>query len=173
MTDRRAGGGGSQSGTAGIGKQIEHIDGPSGVFDLLPDEVPVGGLLGEDAGVLKAHGLDIEHQLLIVDGPLFGQLAHLPVTAAGLAAVIGGVGLFPHGAAGRLPDGLRVGAHQDLFSPALQTLTAAAVQQFIIFPVFRCPHNLVSLLQGEKIACYPIIYQFILPFNSMSVKAAD
>ena len=143
MADGSPRGSGGQGGAAGIGKQVEHADGPAGGADLFPDEVPVGGLLGEDAGVLEAHGLDVEGQLLIMDGPVLGQLANLPVTAAGLAAVIDGVGLLPQGAALRLPDGLRVGPHQDLLSPALQPAAAAAVQQLIVLPMVRCPHNFV------------------------------
>ena len=34
------------------------------------NEIPVGGLLGEQAGMLEAHGLELERQLTVADGPL-------------------------------------------------------------------------------------------------------
>ena len=105
------------------------------------DTGPVGRLLGKDAGVLEAHGLDVEHKVLIADGPMLRQIPDLPAAAAGLAPVVDGVCLGPEGAAGLFPDGLRIGSHQDLLPPALQPLTAAAVQQRIVLPMFRSPHK--------------------------------
>ena len=60
MGDGSSGGSGSQCGSAGIGEEIQNLNGASGVPNLLTEPVPVGSLLGEKACMLKAEGLQIE-----------------------------------------------------------------------------------------------------------------
>ena len=134
--------GAGHGGAAGIGEQIQHADGTAGMADLLHGEVPVGGLFGEQPRVLEVHGLDLEGQLLIADGPALRQFLLIPVAAAGRRAAVAGVGRAPTAVAAlTLPDGLRIGTHQYLLTPALQLLAAAAIQQLIILPTICYPHK--------------------------------
>ena len=96
---------------AGVCEQVEHADGTAGMADHLIDEIPVGGLLGEQSGVLEAHRLELERQIAVVDGPLLGQFADLPLAAARIRAMVDGVRLVPNPALlVARPDGLRVRA---------------------------------------------------------------
>ena len=132
----------SERRAAGVGEQVEHIDGTARAADHAVDEIPVGRLLGEQAGVLEAHGLELEGQLAVMDRPLLGQTADLPFAAARVRAVVDGVRPVPCAAAlGARPDGLRVRAHQHLIAPALDFLAAAAVKHGIVLPVVRDPHK--------------------------------
>ena len=132
-----------------VGEEVQHADGAVSLADGLHGEIPVHRLLGEQTRVLEVHGLDLEGQFLIVDRPALREGILLPVTAARLRTAVAGVGLAPQGAPLHLPNGLRVGAHQDLVVPALQFLTAAAGEQFIIFPAVRNPHISIPPMYRE------------------------
>ena len=113
--------GAGHGGAAGVGEQVQHPDGASRLADLLHGEVPVGSLLRKQPCVLEVHGLHLEPQAFIGDGPAFRQLVLVPVAAAGGGTGVAGVGGLPAPvAAVRIPDGLRVGTHQYLLIPALQ-----------------------------------------------------
>ena len=129
---RRAG----HRGRAGVGKEVEHPDGPPGGTDALHGEIPVGRLLRKDAGVLEVHRLDVEGQPLVTQCPALGQFLLDPLAPSGGGALVPGVVPPPSGMPPlRTPDGLRIGPHQQILAPALQTLAAAAVQQLIVLPV--------------------------------------
>ena len=144
MADRRACICRGERRAARVSEQVEHIDRAVCAADHAVDEIPVGGLLGEQAGVLKAHGFELEGQVAIVDGPLRGQLVDFPLAAARPGAVVDRVRLVPRAAGScARPDGLRVRAHQHLFAPALHLFAAAAVQNGVVLPVVRNPHKLI------------------------------
>ena len=88
--------------------------------------------------MLKAHRFDVERKVFITDFPTVRHLAaDFPVSAAGVGTVINRIGFVPHRVLFfRLPNDLGVGANQRDAPPALQTLAAGAVEQFIIFPIF-------------------------------------
>ena len=131
---------------AGIGKQVQHPDRPTSIANLIHSKIPVHRLLGKQARMLEVHGLYLKGQLIVVNLPAFRQCFFLPVSAAGLRSEISGVCLFPCGMAMiRFPDGLRVRAHQILLVPAFQLFSSAAVQQLIILPLIRNPHQDSSL----------------------------
>ena len=60
MGDRSSGGSGGQCGSAGVGEEIQYLYGTSGIADFFTEPVPVGSLLGEEACMLEAEGLQIE-----------------------------------------------------------------------------------------------------------------
>mgnify|MGYP007057920189 CR=1 FL=1 len=64
-----------------------------------------------------------------MDFPHVGKrLQPLPLAAAGMRAVIAGVGLVPQGAApGRFPENLRIGTDEEDIAPALQPLPIGGV----------------------------------------------
>ena len=103
-----------QSGTAGIGEQVQHPDRTAGSGHLLPDKVPVGSLLREDAGMLEVHGLDVKGQVvLIFDLPALRQIVIRPAAAAGIAADITGIIPLPlTGGMGCIPNYLGIRTHQ-------------------------------------------------------------
>ncbi len=140
MADRSPGRRRRQRRAAGIGKEIEHRNRPPGRADALRDKVPVGRLLGKDAGVLKAHRFDVEGLFTPRHAPAFGQRADAPASAARVRTVVYGVGLCPQRRGAFVPDGLRIRPRKGVISPALQPLSAAAVKQPIIVPVRRNPH---------------------------------
>ena len=134
---------------AGVGEEIQHADGAPRIFDLLARKVPVHGLLGEEARVLEVHGLDLKRKVPVFHLPGFGQPVLVPVSAAGGRAVVAALRAAPAAVrVRRLPYRLRVRPHQDLLSPALQLFSAAAVQQFVIFPSVRDPHIVSPSPQG-------------------------
>ena len=137
-----AGGSAGDGRAAGVGKEVEHFDRPSRLLDLLAGKVPVDRLFGEKPRVLEVHGLDLECEVLILHLPRFGQLVLVPMTAAGGRAVVAALCALPAAVlVGRVPDRLRVGAHQYLLIPPLQLFAVAAVEQFIVFPSVRDPHG--------------------------------
>ena len=96
--------------------------------------------------MLEVHGLDVERQITIGDLPLLGKTVLLPVSAALGGAEVAPLRALPAGVlALRLPDRLRIGAHEDLPPPALQLFSAAAVQQLIILPSVCDPHSSLPL----------------------------
>ena len=134
----------------GFVEEVQHADGPARVFDLLARKIPVDGLLGEQARVLKIHGLDLEFEILVIYRPALWQLFLVPMSAARGRAVIAALRVAPAAVrARRLPDRLRVGPHQNLLSPAFELFSAAAVQQLIIFPTVRDPHTFSPLPHGH------------------------
>ena len=143
MTDAGSGSGTGNGGAAGIGKQVQHIDGPSRIADLVHAPIPVGCLFRENTGVFKIHGFDLKTEFLIANFPFFRQLFGVPLTAAGIAAGIAGI-VFPPAVMifGCLPDHLRVGTHQGILPPALQLFSSGAVQHLIVFPITCDPHAL-------------------------------
>lgn len=50
-------------GTAGIGKQVEHLHRTVSALDHATHQIPIHSLFREQAGVLKAHGLDVKSRL--------------------------------------------------------------------------------------------------------------
>ena len=164
MADAGAGLGAGHSGAAGVGEQVQHTDGTACGADLLHGEVPVGGLLRKEAGVLEVHGLDLKRQVLVADRPALRQLSLVPVAAAGGGAGIPGVGGLPAPVAALcVPDGLGVGAHQYLPVPALQLFAAAAVQQLVILPILCDPHT-------GRTSAFEIVNQFIIQRAAVAVN---
>ena len=124
MEHLRTTGGCRQRGAAGVGEQVQHPYRAPGIGNLLTDKIPVRRLLRKHTGMLEIHGLDVKGQVIpIFDLPAFRQMVVCPVAAAGVGADISGVKLPPlGGSAGRIPDYLRVRAHQNIVAPAFQTL---------------------------------------------------
>ena len=57
MCDRRSCFGSGECGAAGVGKQIEYPQGPSGLFDFLGNPFPVYGLFREKTGMFEGKRL--------------------------------------------------------------------------------------------------------------------
>ena len=107
----------------GIAKEVQDADFSLCLSDFFHGPVPVCGLLGKEAGVLKVHRFDKKGQLTVADAPVLGKIPLIPAAAAGLAAAVTGIAVIPVGiSARRIPDGLRVGPHQIIAPPALQLL---------------------------------------------------
>ena len=142
MTDARARCGCGQRRAAGIGKEIQNADRTPGAADGAIDKVPVGRLLREYTRVLEIHGLDIEGQLTIVNLPALGQAVVRPVPAARGRAGIARVKLTPAAVIlGGEPDDLRVGTHEEIFSPAFELFPVGGVEHLIILPLIGFPHR--------------------------------
>ena len=121
MADRGPGLEAGAGGGSRVAEEVEDADGPARGADLGHGPVPVGGLFGEEAGMLEVHGLDMKAQFLVADGPLSREPALVPAAAAALAAAIAGVPVVPVGVyPGRVPDGLGVRTDQIIVPPALQ-----------------------------------------------------
>ncbi len=130
---------------AGIGKEVQHADGPAGFTDLCHRPVPVGRLLREKAGVLEVHRLDPEAKLPIMHVPGLRNRPFFPAPSAAFAAKIAGVARLPMTVSARgVPDRLRIRPHQIDLPPAFQFLAVGAVQQFIVLPAVRHPHACFS-----------------------------
>ena len=141
MADAGPGGGAGHGGPAGVSEQVQHRDRPSGPADLLLGEVPVGRLLGKQSGVLEVHGLDVEGEAAIGHCPALRHGFVLPLPAAGGGAGVAACVLLPAAVgAGSVPDGLGIRPDQQLVAPALQLLSPAAVDEFIVFPLVGTPH---------------------------------
>ena len=103
-------------------------------------------LLGEQAGVLEAHRLELKRQVAVMNGPLLRQLANFPFAAARVRAVINCIRAVPDLAVlVSRPDGLRVRTLKNLISPSFDFFSAAAVEYGVVFPVIRDPHKIPSL----------------------------
>ena len=147
MAHRGARRGAGQGGPAGIGKKIQHPDGPPGFLDLLPEEIPVDRLLREQPGVLKAGWADLEFQIPVADGPELGVAAvDLPAAAARRGAVIPGIGLLPFRALFRPPNDLRVRPDEDGITPPLQLFSAAGIQDLKVLPLVCDAHGFSHFL---------------------------
>ena len=145
VADRRARSGCRKGGTAGVGEEVQNIDRTACAADLFHNKIPVDRLLGEQAGVLERHGLELEGQLLIRDRPLLGQAANLPLTAARRRAMIDRVCAVPEPVfLGARPDGLGVGTLQEFVTPALELFPAAAVQYLVVRPLVCNPHRFMK-----------------------------
>ena len=146
VADARAALGAGDARRARVCKEVQHTDGTARLLDLLTRKVPVHRLLGKESRVLEVHGLALERQVAVTHLPLLGQLFLVPMSAAGGRAVVASLRVFPAAVrVRRLPDGLRVGTHEDLPPPALQLFAAAAVEQLVILPLVRDPHRLYLL----------------------------
>ena len=79
--------------------------------------------------MLKIHGLNIKGEVILVtDLPTLRQLMIRPMTATGRRTHISGIILLPAGMLmGGIPDYLGIGAHQGIFTPALQPLTVRGI----------------------------------------------
>ena len=140
MADRGARVQRGDGGGACVGEEVQNAYPAPRALYLPHDVVPVRGLLGEDAGVLEVHGLDVEGELAVSYLPVCRQAPLVPGPAAGVAAGIAPVAVLPaRVAARRIPDGLRVGAHEGIAAPALQLFAAGAVDELKIPPVIRRP----------------------------------
>ena len=119
--------------------------------------------------MLEVHRADVEGQLAVTDLPALRQGGLVPAAAAGLTALIAAVAYVPvRIAARRFPDGLRVGAHEIVFAPALQLFPARTVDQFKILPFVRNVHRRSSVHK----AYYSRIIHDILPLKPFMVKGA-
>ena len=129
-------------GTAGIGKQVEHLYRTVSALDHTTHQIPIHSLFREQAGVLKAHGLDVKSQVLIAHLPHSrNALKGLPLATAGAGAHIACPRLCPQAVLPRaIPDHLWVRTNQDFSGPTLQLFAGRAVYQFIIFPVTGYTH---------------------------------
>ena len=162
MADARAGLQTGDGRAAGVGKEVQHRDRAARVLDLFARPVPIHGLLGEEPRVLEVHGLHVEGEIFILHVPALGQAALVPLPAAGFAAGVPPGGALPAWVVPRrLPDGLRVRAHEGIVPPALQLLAARAVDQLIILPVRRNPHSFLRIL---------ILRQDIIPQQTPQVN---
>ncbi len=120
---------------ASVSKEIEHFDRSARVLNQSCHPVPVDRLLGEQAGMLEAGGLDVEFQIFIVDRPLFRQLfLKLPFAAALIRAMIMCIHPIPFCRALHRPDRLRIGTAQYHAAPALQLFAASGIDDLIILP---------------------------------------
>lgn len=105
-----SGGGCRQSGSPGVGKEIQNFYGPSGLPDQPGEPVPVYSLLREQSGMFKAERLEMKSQVIfpggfpaaflqtgqgIGDGPFLRQVKEFPFAAALGAAVVVAVLLPP------------------------------------------------------------------------------
>ena len=113
--------GGRQGGAAGVGKEVEDLNWPSGLPYPPAEPIPVGGLLREQPCVLKAEGLQVECKPFVTNGPLFRQIKKFPLAPAFAAAVVVAVHVFPAFMALRgIPDNLRVRPDQQISAPSFQ-----------------------------------------------------
>ena len=141
MRDLSPGPGAGCRGAAGISEEVEHLERPRGRANPLRHPIPVDGLFGEKAGVLKARGAHIESQIPIGNDPSFRQLAEkFPFAAALLRTVIYRVRPLPKLRRLLRPNGLRVRAAQNHLSPALQLFAPAGIQHLVILPIGRDKH---------------------------------
>ena len=128
VCDSRACLGCCKGGTACVGEEIQHLDRAAGIFDFFREPVPVCGLLREKTGVLEAEGLELEGKLLVVDAPLLWKIKKLPLSATLLAAVIMAVRMLPAVLLSwRIPDDLRIRAHEQVIAPALQLFSTGGI----------------------------------------------
>ena len=160
MKHLRAAGRGRQCRAAGIGKQVQHPHRPTGAGHLFPDEIPVGRLLRENAGMLEIHGFDVKGQVvLIANLPPLGQGIFRPVAAAGIGADIAGIVLLPLGSpAGGIPDYLGIRTHQDMTAPAFQPFAAGGIEHLIVLPFIGNPQHVFT----------PLLLIYLLFLNGLS-----
>ena len=137
-----------QRSAAGVAKQVQNADGAARRLDLFLIPRPVYGLLGEYTRVLKAGGADHQIQIIPADLPFLGQTAAVfPFAAALDRAVIHGIRLVPQIAHGLVfPHHLRVRAHQQGAAPALKSVAAGGIDEFIVFPLICRAHSRFSSL---------------------------
>ena len=143
MRDRCARAGRGQCRTAGVGKQVQHLDRAVRllrlrVTDDLREPRPVHRLLREEPGVLEAERLQQERQVqrVVADAPLLRQVEELPLAASAVAPVVVRIRLPPPRVRFlRGPDNLRIRAHQDIVAPALQFLPARRIEHGIFLPL--------------------------------------
>ena len=92
--------------------------------------------------MLETEGLQVEGEIVIVNGPFTWKIEKFPFSAALLAAVIMSVQLFPFlSFFFGIPNDLRVGTKKNVFSPSFQLFSTGGVYNFIIFPVICYPHS--------------------------------
>ena len=143
MSDLRPCRCGRKGGAAGVGEEVQYFDGTSGAADLLGEPVPVGGLLGKEAGVLEAERLQVEGQGAVTNLPLLRQAEKLPLSAALFAPVLVSVHVLPPAGILRgVPDDLGIRADEDVAAPSFQLLSFRTVYDFIIFPIICNPHSI-------------------------------
>ena len=145
MRDGGSGLSGSQGSAACVCKKVKNLYRPSGCSDFRAEPVPVGGLLGEKPGMLKAEGLQMKCKAIVANGPLIRKIKKFPLSASFTAAVIMTILFFPGGIrVGSVPYNLGIWPYQQVFSPSLQLLASGAVDDFIIVPFICKPHRLTS-----------------------------
>ena len=121
MSDGSSGSSSSQCSTAGICKKIQHFDRTTGIFDFFSEPIPVGSLFREKTGVLKTKRLQVECQIIVMNGPLLRKIKKFPFAAAFFTAMIVSVHFVPSGMfSWGIPDYLRIRANQNIFSPSFQ-----------------------------------------------------
>ena len=74
MRDGGSGLSGSQGSAACVCKKVKNLYRPSGCSDFRAEPVPVGGLLGEKPGMLKAEGLQMKCEAIVANGPLIRKI---------------------------------------------------------------------------------------------------
>ena len=85
----------SQGGSAGVCKQVQHLDRASCAADSGSEPVPVCSLLRKQAGVFKTEGLQIKCEPFVANGPLLRKMEEFPLASALAAAVIVAVHFLP------------------------------------------------------------------------------
>ena len=144
-----SGGPGRQRRAARVSEEVQHLRTariPGQLPALVVDEVPVGGLLGEDPHVLERREPQPHAQphppVSILHRPAVGGLGRktpfAPLVAAGVAQEHG-VGRAAPLLFGKRspPDGLRLGTARHITPETLQFLEIARVDQFVI-PEIGC-----------------------------------
>ena len=160
-------------GRAGIGKEVQHADGPARGTDLPHGPVPVGCLFRKEARVLKVHRPDAEGQFPVGDLPAFGHGVLLPAAPAALAADITGVAGMPvFIPARRIPDCLRVRTDQIHVAPAFELLAPRTVEQLIVSPVAGNPH-ILFVQSVSPLFPYQRLFRFRHFSGSLTTCRAD
>ena len=78
----------AESGAAGIGEQIEHLQRTLRTADNAGEPVPVHRLFGKQPCMLEAEGLEAESEFPVMDAPFFREVKKFPFPSALAAAVV-------------------------------------------------------------------------------------
>ncbi|CDN41485.1 hypothetical protein BN871_AH_00590 [Paenibacillus sp. P22] len=143
MADVGSGRSGCNGGSAGIREQIEHADRAPCAADLVHHPAPVDRLLRKQSRMLEVGRLDVELQFTVGYGPFVRKLlAEIPLPAAGRAAVVMAVCARPAAAVAPVrPYDLRIRPAQGDIPPALQLVSVASIDKFVVFPLVCNVHS--------------------------------
>ena len=138
----------SNCGATGICEEVKHLYRSAGRGYQLAHPIPVSSLLGEKAGMLKAHGLDLKAEISVVYIPTLGKPVFAPRATARVASLIAGVCAHPKRITlVRLPYYLRIWTNKAIFAPVLELLALRCIYYLIVFPIICKPHNLLPLIE--------------------------
>ena len=85
--------------------------------------------------MLEAGGVNLEGEVAVADGPVFGQfLTELPLASTGFTAAVETIPAVPGLAAGFGPDDLRIGPHEVKTAPLFLFHAVATIEQAVILP---------------------------------------